>query len=162
MPAVVLFLAQLAATLFMTGLIWFVQIVHYPLFAELAPERQSVAVDEAGERQSFTRYIRLHGNRTSLVVGPPMLLELTTALLALAPTLRPTFLTLPAAITSVALVLLIWASTAFLQIPLHNQLGREHSTHAIRRLVLTNWLRTAALTTRSILLLHLLANALER
>ncbi len=30
-----LFLAQTAATLFMTGLIWFVQIVHYPLFATI-------------------------------------------------------------------------------------------------------------------------------
>ena len=31
-------LAHAAATLFMVGLIWFVQVVHYPLFARVGPD----------------------------------------------------------------------------------------------------------------------------
>ena len=61
-----LLLLNAAATLFMTGLIWFVQVVHYPLFG---------SVGDGG----FDRYAALHARRTTWVVGPPMLLELVTS-----------------------------------------------------------------------------------
>ena len=35
---VLLLLLHAAATLFMTGLIWFVQVVHYPLFARVGED----------------------------------------------------------------------------------------------------------------------------
>ncbi len=57
-----LFLAQYAAALFMTGLIWFVQIVHYPLFARVL---RNTAPD------AFRAYEASHANRTSFVVFPP-------------------------------------------------------------------------------------------
>lgn len=50
-------LAHAAATLFMVGLIWFVQVVHYPLFAKVGPD-------------VFVPYAASHGNLTGLVVGP--------------------------------------------------------------------------------------------
>ena len=146
--ALALFLAQLTATLFMTGLIWFVQIVHYPLFQELPPNR-------------FPRYVALHGTRTSFVVGPPMLVELLTSLLALIPALRPAFFTAPAALASAALVFVLWAATGCIQVPLHNALGRAHDPARIRRLVLSNWIRTAAWTARSTLLLTILIGSLR-
>src|SRR4051794_35751848 len=66
-------LACLASTLFMTGLIWFVQVVHYPLFAE---------VDPAG----FRRYHAAHTRATTRVVLIPMILELlSSAVLVLGP-----------------------------------------------------------------------------
>lgn len=61
-----LLLAHAAATWAMVGLIWFVQVVHYPLFA---------AVDAA----ESPVYARLHQRRTTWVVGPPMLVERATA-----------------------------------------------------------------------------------
>ncbi|MDQ5964129.1 MAG: hypothetical protein QG625_283 [Cyanobacteriota bacterium erpe_2018_sw_39hr_WHONDRS-SW48-000098_B_bin.30] len=33
--AIALFVLQTAATWFMTGLIWFVQVIHYPLYARI-------------------------------------------------------------------------------------------------------------------------------
>ncbi len=48
------FLAHITATLYMTGLIWFVQIVHYPLFARVgnaefsAYEQRHTALDHLG------------------------------------------------------------------------------------------------------------------
>ncbi len=142
-----LFLVQLTATLLMTGLIWFVQIVHYPLFAHV------------GE-QAFVPYARRHATLTGYVVGAPMLLELATALAALLPSLRPSFLPTSAAWISAALVLLLWATTGLLQVPLHERLGRAHDSKVIRSLVAGNWLRTALWSARSILLLSILYRVL--
>lgn len=147
MPAT-LFLIQLTATLFMTGLIWFVQIVHYPLFAAITPSE-------------LPRYARLHADRTGYIVAIPMLLELLAALSAIAPSLRPSFVSRGAAILSAVLVLFLWLTTAVLQIPLHNRLGRASEPALIHRLVLTNWIRTATWTSRSALLLASLRHLLS-
>lgn len=47
-------------------------------------------------------------------------------------------------------VLLIWLSTFLIQVPLHNALGVEKDTEAIRRLVQTNWIRTILWTVKGI------------
>ena len=59
-------LLHAAATVFMTGLIWFVQVVHYPLFSAVGRDR-------------FSEYEGRHSRLTGRVVGAPMLLELATA-----------------------------------------------------------------------------------
>jgi hypothetical protein len=89
-----------------------------------------------------------------------MAVELLTALAALLPSLRPAFLTTSAAIASATLVVLIWASTGLLQVPLHNRLAANPSAETIRRLVLSNWLRTALWSARAVLLSVLLRHNL--
>jgi hypothetical protein len=148
---IVLYILQLAATLFMTGLIWFVQIVHYPLFATV--ENNSTA---AGFREYETR----HANRTSFVVFPPMAVELMTALAALHPALRPTLLTQNAAVASAILVTAIWISTGLVQVPLHNRLASDPGPQTIRRLVSSNWMRTLLWTARAVLLSSVLTRAI--
>jgi hypothetical protein len=148
----ILLLAQFAATVFMTGLIWFVQIVHYPLFAKVHAHSSSDA---------FRAYENSHANRTSFVVFPPMAVELLTALAALFPSLRPAFLSQTAAIISAVLVLAIWASTGLLQVPLHNRLAANPTAATIRSLVLSNWLRTALWTARAILLTNVFFHAIH-
>jgi hypothetical protein len=138
-----LFLAQYAATLFMTGLIWFVQIVHYPLFANIL--RHTTPAD-------FRGYEASHANRTSFVVFPPMAVELVTALAALLPRLRPAFVSQPVAAASAILVVAIWASTGLIQVPLHDRLGSNPAAETVRRLVLSNWLRTVLWSSRAVLL----------
>ncbi|MCH2177771.1 MAG: hypothetical protein MK106_03115 [Mariniblastus sp.] len=131
-----LLILNIFSTLFMTGLIWFVQIVHYPLFSEVGKE-------------GFIPYQEKHQWRTTWVVGPPMLIEAFTAVLLIRyPPIPNTSLLL----MGVGLVFLIWASTAFLQIPCHGELTRGYQAKYQRRLVLTNWIRTVAWTLRSILL----------
>jgi hypothetical protein len=127
-----------AASLMMTGLIWLVQIVHYPLF------------DQVGKPQ-FAEYERRHSQLISFVVGPLMLLELGCSL-GLVLLLRRS---VPAWI-GLALVAVIWASTAALQIPCHNALQAGFDTAAHRRLVRTNWVRTIAWTLRGAIGLLLL------
>ncbi len=135
-----LFLIQLATTLTMTGIIWFVQIVHYPLFARVDPA-------------AFTQYEAEHATLTGWVVAPLMCAELASALLMLSTRCRPAAIPLAAAIAGAALVIVIWLSTALIQVPLHNRLATGYDPHTIATLVATNWIRTLAWTARSVLLL---------
>ena len=132
-----LLIAQFLAAVVTTGIIWFVQIVHYPLLATIGP----------GE---FCDYTRRHQILITWIVGPPMLVEVASAgaLLIIAPLL----LLSPAYTAALGLLFVIWISTAVLQVPLHGKLCQARDEHSIRRLVLTNWIRTIAWTARAVLL----------
>ena len=122
------------STLMMTGLIWFVQLVHYPLMRQ---------VGESG----FARYEREHTRRTTWIVAPLMLAEAATTgslvLYAHAPTERLL------SVAGAALLLVIWISTAALQVPCHRKLTKGFDKLALERLVRSNWIRTFAWTVRS-------------
>jgi len=137
-----LLLIHTFATLFMTGIIWFVQVVHYPLF------------DRVGA-SSFVAYEKQHAMRTGWVVGPVMCVE---ALTALALTVYPP-LGVPVGSLLLGLVLvgIAWFLTAFLQVPQHRALARGYDAKVHRRLVVTNWFRTVVWTMRSVLVLWMLA-----
>ncbi len=131
----------------MVGVIWFVQLVHYPLLG--GPGRTS----EAG----FAAYQRENARRTAWVVVLPMLIEALTAIaLAVAP---PAGVSRAAAWAGLALVAVIWLSTALLQVPRHGRLERGYDAAAHHALVMSNWLRTVAWSTRGVLVLWLLARA---
>jgi hypothetical protein len=136
--AELLLMTNLAATWFMVGLIWFVQLVHYPQFAGIG----------AGEfRAAHARHTRF----TTYVVGPPMLVEGVTALALLV--LRPAPVSAWTAWAGATLVGVIWMSTAFLQVPCHNRLASEFDKDRCGQLVKGNWVRTVAWTTRGLLML---------
>lgn len=138
----VLLLANTAATLFMTGLIWCIQILHYPMLARFP-------------RDSFVDCARDHARRISIIVIPVMLSELVVALL-LPLQLRGTVL-MPWSVWGLFLLGVIWLSTFLLQVPCHRILQQGFDAPAHRKLVLTNWIRTTAWTLRSVLALSLLA-----
>ncbi len=140
----ILLLSQVAATLVMVGVIWFVQIVHYPLMARVP----------AAE---FTAFEREHQNRTTVVVGPAMLVEAFTAAVLLAVPLPGTDFILP--VVGVSLLAVIWLSTILIQVPLHARLERGFDSQTHRRLVLSNWIRTVAWTGRGVLVLAMLQPA---
>lgn len=133
---------QAATTWFMTGLIWFVQLVHYPLMSNVGSE-------------SFARYHLEHRRRTTWVVGPPMLIEGVTAV---ALVFRPPGAVPPWQVwLALGLVATIWLSTATLQVPRHTRLTDRFEVAAHRGLVAGNWIRVVAWSARSVLLLHWLS-----
>lgn len=135
-------LVHAAATLFMAGLIWFVQIVHYPLMT---------AVPAA----YFSPYAREHQRRTTWVVAPVMGVEAaTSAWLVLSPGHEVRFSDLPA--IGAALLAVVWIATFTLQVPLHGTLSGGFRQGAWHRLVLTNWIRTVAWSARGVVALLLL------
>lgn len=139
-------LIQIGATLAMVGLIWFVQIVHYPLMAHVG-------------RENFLRYETEHQRLTTLVVVPLMLSELLSALLLL--WCRPDSVASGLVWTGLMLVILIWLITFSVQVPQHARLMISFEPDVHRRLVRGNWLRTAAWTTRGVLVLVMLEQLLR-
>jgi hypothetical protein len=136
------FLAHLFSTLFMVGVIWFAQAVHYPLLGRVGKE-------------AFVEYEKENTRRTGWVVIPAMAVELITALILLwgqPEGLRPFYAWLNAALLGV-----IWGSTFTLQGPHHNLLVKKFDLAVWHSLVRTNWIRTAAWTARGILMLFVLS-----
>jgi len=126
-------LAHLLLTWFMVGLIWFVQLVHYPLLAAVGSDR-------------FLAYEAQHMRRTTWIVAPVMLLEAAAALaLTYAFAQTPRW---PLAVLNLAILGVIWLSTVLIQAPLHHRLSRGAPAELIGTLVRTNWLRTWAWTAR--------------
>lgn len=137
---------HLVATAAMVGLIWFVQVVHYPLFAAVGSE-------------GFVAYELAHQTRTAWVVGPPMALEGVTALvLLLAP---PDGVGRGLAVAGAALLAAVHASTVLLQVPAHARLGTAHDPAAVRRLVRTNWIRTIGWSARAVVAVAMLVSAAD-
>lgn len=133
-----LVLLNLASTLYMTGLIWFVQVVHYPLFRGV------------GETE-FTAYAQSHVRLTGWVVGPMMLVEAATTVALLV--YRPAAIGFGSAAAGAVILAIIWASTAFWQVPRHQRLGGGFDPSAHTSLVVTNWLRTIGWSARAVLVL---------
>lgn len=135
---------HLAATLTMVGVIWYVQLVHYPLMSRVAPG-------------SFAEFHREHSRRTGWVVVPPMLVEAATAVLLVVPGLATVPRTLAA--IGLALVVVLWLSTSLIQVPLHRHLSQGFEAAAHDRLVAGNWVRTAGWSARGVLALVIAALA---
>lgn len=143
MPLILL-LVHTGVTLALVGLIWFVQVVHYPLFARVG-------------KTAFTAYEAQHVSRTGAVVLPLMLTELLSAI---AIAIRaPAGVGFEFPLAGLALVVVIWASTFLLQVPCHRVLEEGFDAHAHAQLVRTNWVRTVAWTARGALVLAMVALA---
>ena len=141
---------HLWTTFAMVGLIWFVQIVHYPLFA-LLPSSGSKAAEVAGMSRSVARdYHDENLRRTRPIVLVPMLVEAASAAwLAFDP---PAAVGRGAAIAGLSLVAIVVLSTALVQVPLHESLRRgDAPAETVNRLVRSTRIRTAAWTARAIL-----------
>lgn len=134
------------ATLLMTGLIWFVQIVHYPMFEDVGSDR-------------FAAYEQKHSRLTTFVVGPPMLLELATVIILLK--LCPAGSFNQMAWTGAILLAAIWFSTAFLQVPMHSKLEAGFDPASHRFLVNSNWIRTVLWTVRGVLALLMIQQQMK-
>jgi hypothetical protein len=137
MTAEAVWLLHVSATMCTTGIIWFVQLVHYPLF-------------DAADLATFADFERRHTARTSLVVVPAMLLELVTAVaLAVRP---PPGISAWVPYVGLALLGVVWTSTWLLQVPCHTRLADGFDAAVHRRLVGTNWIRTMGWSARAVLL----------
>ena len=135
--AVLIFLGNTLSTFCLIGLIWTIQVVHYPSF-------------EFVDSVKFTQFEKFHQRRISFIVVPTMLIELVTSVLLLWS--RPELLPFWATLLGFALVGIVWISTFWFQVPLHTQLAKGISANAIRRLIRTNWTRTLAWTSRGVLI----------
>jgi hypothetical protein len=137
-------LAHAASTLILVGMIWTVQVVHYPLMALVGEDR-------------FVAYAGAHSPRMAAVVMVPWTVQgVTTAWLLLA---RPAgvalWLVMAAAIAAAVPVIV----TVVASIPAHARLATGFDTDVHRRLVRTNWIRTLAWTAHAPIAVAILVRA---
>lgn len=137
----ILFVSQIFSTLYLTGLIWVIQIVQYPFFAHFKGE-------------DFTKYHAAYTFWITPIVAPMMILEIITSILILF--YPPQDVTFNLLIGGLVLAVIVWLSTFFIQVPLHERLGADFDLNVANSLVYTNWIRTVAWSLRAVLMIYLL------
>jgi hypothetical protein len=132
----------------MCGVAWFVQVVHYPLFAQVG-------------KAEFRTFHAEHSSRTSLVVVAPMIVELVTSIwLAFEPPTSSTGDPLTAlAIAGAILALGTWIVTFGGAVPAHQALEPGFDSAIHRRLMRSNLIRTILWTAHGGVVVALLAVA---
>ena len=120
------------SSLFMCGLIWLIQLVHYPGFLFIDKER-------------YIDFQRFHMLRISWIVIPIMSLELVSGVSLCY--LKSSHLWT----VNLLLILLIWMSTLLIQSPVHGKLEKGYSEQLIKRLIQGNWIRTILWTVHTFL-----------
>lgn len=138
-----LFTTHLTVTLLVAGMMWFVQVVHYPLMRHVGIT-------------SFVSYETAHTRRAIGLVVSAMALELVTGVLLLR--FPPPGISLRQIWLGVGTLGVIWLATFVLQVPQHRILARGFDARAYRRLVTSNWIRTLAYSVRGGLVLWMLGS----
>ena len=124
-----LLLVHLVATAVCAGVVWVVQLVVYPSFRLV------------GGGPSWPAFHAAHSRAMALVVGPPWAVQGVTVGALLVRDGPSPLLVLTGALALATVVV-----TVAVSVPLHTRLGDGWDDALARRLVSTNWLRTAAWT----------------
>ncbi len=132
-----LLLANFTTCLLMTGLIWTIQIVHYPSFHYI-------------EKNEFSRFETFHCQRISYLVIPLMIIEIISSILLVAVSFDSVH------ILNLVLNILIWLATFFWSAPTHQKLNSGKESLQINFLIKSNWPRTILWSLRSLLLIKLI------
>ena len=138
--------AQVVGSVGMFGVIWVMQVVHYPLMRFVSGEQ-------------FAHFETAHRTRISWVVGPLMLIEGVCVLAFLFAPPAGLAWWLPwvgAGVEAVAI-----GTTAFVSAPLHERLNAHFNTATLDRLIATNWIRTVAWTCRAVVAIAILVAVLR-
>jgi hypothetical protein len=127
-------MAQALASVGMFGVIWMVQLVHYPLMRFVSESQ-------------FARFETAHRVRISWVVGPLMLVEgvCVLAFLIAPPAGLPWWLPWAGAAAEAVAI----GTTVLISAPLHERLNAHFDPALLNRLIATNWIRTVAWTARA-------------
>ena len=138
--------AQVVGSVGMFGVIWMVQIVHYPLMRFVSAEQ-------------FARFETAHRVRISWVVGPLMAVEGVCVLAFLFAPPAGLAWWLPWAGAGAEAIAI--GTTVFVSAPLHEKLNAHFDPATLNRLVATNWIRTIAWTCRAGLAIAMLVAVLR-
>ena len=138
--------AQVVASVGMFGVIWIVQVVHYPLMRFVSG-------------REFARFETAHRLRISWVVGPLVAVEGVCVLAFLFAAPAGLIWWLPRAGAGAEAVAI--GTTVLVSAPLHERLNAHVDPATLDRLIATNWIRTVAWTARGGLAIAMLVAVLR-
>lgn len=127
-------LINLLLSTFMMGVIWVIQLVHYPSFRFI-------------DRSNWARAHNNHVRGISLIVAPVMIAEIVCRFYLCF------HQTNVASISATILLIIIWLSTFNIQVPLHNKLEQAWTLDVVNQLINSNWIRTLLWTINTGILL---------
>ena len=130
----ILLMIHLISTSLMVGIIWVIQVVHYPSFHFIGNSR-------------YISFQKFHMERISYIVIPVMLVESISGFLLIYYELNPILL------ISMVLLLSIWMLTVFFFALVHQKLVSGYQVGMVAKLVKINWVRTLLWTLRLLLLI---------
>ena len=123
----------------MVGVIWVIQLVHYPSFRYT-------------DKEKYVSFQIFHMRNISFIVMPVMVLEfLSGLLLVLYHSNQESLFRI-----SFILLLIIWLITALFFAQIHQKLSKGYDETLVRNLVSLNWIRTLLWTIRTIIILYCL------
>ena len=129
---------HLLTTTLMTGVIWVIQLVHYPSFHYV-------------DREHFSAFETFHSKQISKIVIPLMLLELVSGIGLLYYLKKSQSLLL----INLLLLTATWLTTFAFSARYHGILTSGFSEKHIFKLIHTNWIRTLLWSIRTIIILSL-------
>ena len=125
---------HLTSTSIMVGVIWVIQLVHYPSFKYV-------------NESDYIIFQKYHMSNISYIVYPIMFTELTTAILIFFSGEKSFFFML-----SLICLFLIWVITGVLFTKFHNILQKGKDLKMIEKMIKANWMRTLLWTLRLIMI----------
>lgn len=126
---------QLFSTFFMTGLIWLIQLVHYPAFHRVDSKR-------------FSEFESFHSRTITWIVLPVMSMELVISIYLMVE-MAGTY-GWWVGLTNLGTVGFLWIYTLLVSARIHGQLAAGYNEQLVNKLVRTNWARTVVWSLRSV------------
>ncbi|MAJ44107.1 MAG: hypothetical protein CMF96_05080 [Candidatus Marinimicrobia bacterium] len=105
-------------------LIIMTQKINYPLFLYVRSE-------------DFNQYHNFYTNAVTKIVLPLMAIEMVSNLFLLLINYNNIYF------FSQIIIFLIWLSTFFIQVPLHNKINKNYDELLVKKLIKSNWIRTS-------------------
>ena len=118
----------------LVGVILMTQFINYPLFKSI--------------KSDFTNYHKKYTERMGYVVAPLMVIELILVTYIILHHKENLFVIL------FSLTIIIWASTFFIQVPIHNTLSKKKEKNKIIKLNKSNYIRTICWILKLIISIH--------
>jgi len=140
MLEIIVFIAHACSTLMWFGIMWFVHLVHYPLFRLIG-------------KRNFLSYEKEHYRRTMPLAVCLLAIELVTGILLF--WIRPAEIPFTPVVLGAILLGVIWLFTWKQCVPLHKQLI-SGKAGAYKRLIRANLIRTVAWSLRAAVIIWML------
>ena len=123
----------------MVGVIWVIQLVHYPSF-------------RFTDKEKYVSFQIFHMRNISFIVMPVMILEFLSGLVLVLYNNNHESLLM----VSFFLLLIIWLVTALFFAQIHQKLSKGYDETLVTKLVSLNWIRTLLWTVRSFIIAYCL------
>ena len=131
----IIILLHAIVTFLLTGLIWVIQLVHYPMFQFL-------------DSQAYSKAMSFHQQRISIIVVPLMLFELLSGVY-LAHAQWSSLARFHS--INIALIVIIWIHTFGLMVPFHKNIPIQPNHELLKKTLCHHWIRTLSWSVKSIL-----------